>query len=351
MHGDNNTRTNENLYKKYWFIIKNKAKMRLYLYILFTLASHNLYSQLLTVDETATFLSNYLNKELSSQENIYGGKKQIQISTNDNNNVIIRYIWTDNEDALFPDYLNTTINYNELEINVSKIESVEKSFYLEKPTVIIKCEDGTKNCVKMNEEALMWSYADNFSDRPKAVNHFDYVHLYYAQSEKDQEIFYNALTYIIYELLRKSNERDIENPFSDGNLSFNKNKKEVIPLYESGGVSMLGINLGSVEVNAILDSGASDISIPESLESILLKNNIISEKDYLQPGLYAIADGSIKVSSRFIVPYIIVDGIRVNKVQCSTNESDNIVLLGKSFLNRFKSWKIENEFNHLILEY
>ncbi len=319
--------------------------------ILLILNTYGLYSQLLTVDETATYLSDYLNKELSEKENIYGGQKQIQLSTNDNDNILIRYIWKDNEAALFPDYLKTSINYNELEINISQIESLQKGSYLNKPVVILKCQDGTKNCVKVNEEALLWSYAAEFSDRPEAINHFDYIHLYYANSQKDQEIFYNGLSYMLYEVNRKSEEKSKENPFSDSNLSFNKNKKEVIQLYESGGVSILEVNIGGIDANVILDSGASDLSVPVALEEMLLENKVISKNDYLQPGLYTIADGSIKIASRFVVPYVIVDGVKVQNVLCSTNESEDIILLGKSFLNRFKSWKIENELNHLILEY
>lgn len=319
--------------------------------ILFILITSSIYSQLLTVDETVKYLSDYLNKELSEKENIFGGQKQMILSTTDNDNVLIRYVWNDNEDALFPDYLNTNINYNELEIEVSQIRSIEKTNYLNKPTVILKCKDGTKNCVKVNEEALMWSYAAEFSDRPEAINHFDYIHLYYANSQKDQEVFYNGFSYILYEVIRKSEEKNKENPFSDSNLSFNKNKKEVIQLYESGGVSMLKVNIGGIDANVILDSGASDLSVPFALEEMLLENKVISEKDYLQPGLYTIADGSIKIANRFVVPYVIVDGVSVKDVQCSTNESEDIILLGKSFLNRFKSWKIENELNQLILEY
>lgn len=319
--------------------------------ILFILITSSIYSQLLTVDETVKYLSDYLNKELSEKENIFGGQKQMILSTTDNDNVLIRYVWNENENALFPDYLNTNINYNELEIEVSQIVSIEKTNYLNKPAVILKCKDGTKNCVKVNEEALMWSYAAEFSDRPEAVNHFNYIHLYYANSQKDQEIFYNGLSYILYEVIRKSEKKNKENPFSDRNLSFNKNKKEVIQLYESGGVSMLEANIAGIDANVILDSGASDLSVPVALEYMLLENKVISEKDYLQPGLYTIADGSIKMASRFIVPYVIVDGVRVKEVQCSTNQSEDIILLGKSFLNRFKSWKIENELNQLILEY
>jgi len=319
--------------------------------ILLILNTCSLYSQLLTVDETVKYLSDYLNKELSEEENIYSGHKQMELSTNDNNNVLIRYIWEENEDALFPDYLDTKINYNELEIDVSQIASLEKSSYLNKPAVILKCKDGTKNCIKVNEEALMWSYAARFSDRPEAINHFDYIHLYYANSKKDQEIFYNGLSFILYEVLRKLEEKNKENPFSDSNVSFNKNKKEVIQLYESGGVSLLEVNIGGIDANVILDSGASDLSVPVALEEMLLESMVISEKDYLQPGLYTIADGSIKIASRFIVPYVIVDGVKVKEVQCSTNESEDIILLGKSFLNRFKSWKIENKLNQLILEY
>jgi len=301
--------------------------------------------------EVTRIMSLYMSEDLNQDDSYFDGEKRIEVSL-ENENLVLKYFWDDNEDVLFPDFWGTNLTYNQLEIDPPLIASVEKKSKNNKHTVIIRCIDGTKDCVTVKQEALMWHYSSGFCDRPRAINHYDYIHLYYAPTKEHQDIIYNGIRYLLFELIRSSEETKIENPFHSINSEISTDsKKEVINLSESNGVSVLKASIGGVDRTVILDSGASDVSVPGSLEQSLLSNKVISEKDYLSPGLYRIADGSVVESKRFIVPYITIDGVTVNSVSCSTNMSEDIILLGKAFLNRFKSWKINNELNQLILEY
>ena len=118
------------------------------------------------------------------------------------------------------------------------------------------------------------------------------------------------------------------------------------------GIYLVNVNLGEViNTNFILDSGASDVSVTVKVEKYLLEHGIINETNYLTPALYSIADGSIIEARRFILPSIRIKNTVVENILCSVNSSSDVMLLGKSFLDRFKSWKIDNETNQLILEY
>lgn len=325
--------------------------IRLSIIILLGLLSSGISAQLLTMEDASDYLSQYFNKELSGLENIFGGDKSIGISINENKNIIIRYEWSNNEDVLFPNYWDTDIAYNEIEIEVSEVESLDIKKLSDKSALTISCIDGTKNCVKLNTEALLWNYSSGFSDRPQAINHYDYVHLLYSSNKETLQVMNNGIHYLLYELLRDEIAVNKENPFHEHSATKTQNTTEVVQLYSSGGVSILKANISGEEREVILDSGASDVSIPNELEEALLAKGVISEDNYVEEGLYTIADGSVVLSKRFIAPYIIVDGIVAKNVLCSVNQSEDIILLGKEFLDRFKSWKIDNELNQLILEY
>lgn len=313
--------------------------------------SYSLKAQLLNIEQTATFLGEYLTDQISRENNFYGGQKVIDFRIESSDVLTIRYHWKGAKDVLFPDYRDKKVDYNEFQIDINAIASLEKEYMKNVPVILLKCKDGTKNCVTMSQEAIMWHYGQGYVDRPNAINHFNYIHLFYLPNEKVQSTMYNGLIYMLYEMSRMTNVDEYENPFSDKNVKFNSNNKEVVTLGRSGGVSTLTIEIGGIEAKVILDSGASDVSIPKNLEKMLLRREIITTDSYLMPGIFVIADGSVVSGDRFIVPSIKVNGIAVNNVQCSVNQSEDMILLGQTFLNRFKSWTIDNDLNQLILEY
>lgn len=316
--------------------------------VFFFLSNTNLYSQNreLSVGDAIVYLENVLNSDLVNQENIYGGKKIIKIEVIENE-VFIKYFWKDYKDAINYEFQNTDINYNEIIFNVADISNVFLKMYNSKYSVVVQCKDKTKNCFYINEEAIKPNFSNEFVDKPKAVNHYNYLHLFYLGNEVSQKKVYNSLNYILYEIERKDRELVLIDPFSNNKK---KTRKETINLTKKGGVFSLDINLGGIESNVLLDSGASDVSIPESFVNKLLEQGLISEKDFLTPGLYTIADGSVVKNKRFIIPYIKVNDVIVKNVRCSVNKSKNVFLLGKAFLDRFISWKINNETKQLILE-
>ena len=200
----------------------------------------------------------------------------------------------------------------------------------------------------MENEALKTNFSKEFSDRPTAYNHYDFIHLFYLKNEETQEKVFIALNYILFELNRLKNQ---ESDLTLNQIISNSNtKREVVELEKKSGVSYLTIDIGGIKTSVILDSGASDVSISKKFEKRLLENGIIETKNYLTPGLYTIADGSIVQSDRFIIPYIKINNTIIKNVRCSVNDSKDVILLGKSFLDRYKSWEINNESNKLILK-
>src|SRR5208337_746834 len=73
-----------------------------------------------------------------------------------------------------------------------------------------------------------------------------------------------------------------------------------IPLQKQGGVYVLPVRINSViTLNFILDTGASEVTIPADVALTLMRSGTISEKDFLPGQKYRLADGSILKGSRF----------------------------------------------------
>ena len=93
----------------------------------------------------------------------------------------------------------------------------------------------------------------------------------------------------------------------------------------------------------MIDSGASEMFITKSTEQYLLDLGIIRNSDFLQPKIFTLADGSQKEYRRVLIPSVKIGTIRVDDVAVAITEDDSPLLLGKSFLDKFISWKINND--------
>jgi len=307
--------------------------------------------QELSINETLEYLNYTINDDLLNIPTFLDGDREIQLSVSDNCNLHIKYFWKNNQDALFYEYLEKKLDYNEFIIPVNEISKLGKCKFNQFNCVTMHCLDGSKNCIKVPYEAIMWNYGANFSDRPKARNHFDYVHLFYLSNKQNQSKVYNALSYLRTLLDLEKKRSEDKDHFLNTNSNRNKLRRETVNLRTDGGIYYLEIELGGIRTKAYLDSGASSVSIPKNIENKLLQQGIINEKNYGDPVLMTIADGSVYAADRFIIPTLILEGVEAYNVTCTVNSSEDIVLLGQAFLGLFKTWKIDNELNELILEY
>ena len=128
------------------------------------------------------------------------------------------------------------------------------------------------------------------------------------------------------------------------------NKFQSIPLIKSGKTYFIIVSIGGKEYKYILDSGASDMTIDENSYYNLIQSGAINMKDKLPNGDYKMADGRIETYVRTLIPEIKVGNIKVSQVSASVVPSGQPLLLGKSFLDNFKTWKIDNVKNVLIVE-
>jgi clan AA aspartic protease (TIGR02281 family) len=99
-----------------------------------------------------------------------------------------------------------------------------------------------------------------------------------------------------------------------------------------------------------IDSGASDVSISTDILNKLMQSGSISRADFLGKQTYHLADGSTVASETFRIHSLKVGDREVRDVTGSvTNDTDGL-LLGQSFLTRFRSWSIDNQRQVLLLK-
>jgi predicted aspartyl protease len=111
-----------------------------------------------------------------------------------------------------------------------------------------------------------------------------------------------------------------------------------------------------VEINDVItlefgvDSGATDVCIPLDVFSTLKRTGTIRDSDILGQKTYLLADGSKSQSVTFRIRSLKVGDKLVENVSGSVTPSGGTLLLGQSFLGRFKAWSIDNAVHKLVLE-
>lgn len=131
--------------------------------------------------------------------------------------------------------------------------------------------------------------------------------------------------------------------------SVSKKSAEGIPMVKEEGVLKIPVELnGTVKLKFVVDSGVADVVISKDVFLTLMRAGTIKKSDFLPARTYVLADGSEVVSQRFIIHSIKVDGFTCTNVEASVGDLKGQLLLGQSFLTKFKEWKIDNTVGQLI---
>jgi clan AA aspartic protease (TIGR02281 family) len=138
-------------------------------------------------------------------------------------------------------------------------------------------------------------------------------------------------------------------PIEGGNGSVSRETR--IPLVKmSGGLIAAVVINNAIKLDFVVDSGASDVSIPADVFSSLVRANTVTQADITGTRNYKNADGEVSQSKTFIIRSLKIGNIEAPRVQAKVSSSSAPPLLGQSFLKRFKSWSIDNSTQELILQ-
>ena len=124
-----------------------------------------------------------------------------------------------------------------------------------------------------------------------------------------------------------------------------------IPLRNLNGVLTVPVSInGALTLDFMIDSGASIVTIPADVVLTLIRTGTLRDTDFLGQQTYTLADGSTVPSETFRIRVMKVGDRQIENVTGSVVGVKGSLLLGQSFLSRFRSWSIDNQRHVLVLE-
>jgi clan AA aspartic protease (TIGR02281 family) len=124
-----------------------------------------------------------------------------------------------------------------------------------------------------------------------------------------------------------------------------------VALKRDGDLFVVPIEInGAITLGFTVDSGASDVSVPVDVFSTLVRAGTIRESDITGEQTYILADGSKSRSLTFIIRSLKIGDKVIENVKASVAPAQGLLLLGQSFLGRFKSWALDNTKHELLLQ-
>ena len=105
----------------------------------------------------------------------------------------------------------------------------------------------------------------------------------------------------------------------------------------------------AITLDFVVDSGAADVSIPADVVMMLMRTGTLKETDFLDEKTYVLADGSKVPSQTFRIRSLKVGSKILENVNGSIAPVQGSLLLGQSFLSRFRSWSVDNAKHALLL--
>lgn len=124
-----------------------------------------------------------------------------------------------------------------------------------------------------------------------------------------------------------------------------------VALKKESGVLLVPVKINNkITLDFVLDSGASEVSIPADVVLTLIRTGTLTAKDFTGTKTYVLADGSTVPSQTFKIRSLAVGDRSLVNVSATVSSVEGSLLLGQSFLGRFKSWTIDNVQQILKLE-
>ncbi|MCX6210696.1 MAG: retropepsin-like aspartic protease [Bacteroidetes bacterium] len=162
----------------------------------------------------------------------------------------------------------------------------------------------------------------------------------------------NSLTY--YQFYYNCNHPFIDKDSIDRNWNvFIKNdvdgpEADTIKILNFKGMTFVKIKIGNNKQVWLFDSGASDLLINKETEEELKKQGIINKDNFLGISEYEMANGTIDSCRTYRINNLQIGHFKVNNVIVAASDKAKKLILGRSVMNKFTRWTLNNENSTLI---
>ncbi len=112
------------------------------------------------------------------------------------------------------------------------------------------------------------------------------------------------------------------------------------PITTIGDMHFISLEIGGDANSYLIDSGASYVTITSKMEESLRNMGVLRESDYYGSVDLELADKSIVKLRKVVLPVVKMGNQTILNVEAVI--SDGSLLLGRSLINKFKSWNLDN---------
>lgn len=158
-----------------------------------------------------------------------------------------------------------------------------------------------------------------------------------------------------YEMMYKCGNPFEENDddIKDWNKKFTDDIKgpnvDTVNILNLNGMTYVKVKTGSLIQVWLLDTGASDFMISTEMEKILRNEKIITDDNFLGVREYEMANGTIDYCRRYRINNVKIGLFSIDNVIIAVSEKGKKIIVGKTLLNKFSKWSLDNKLGRLIL--
>ncbi len=174
-------------------------------------------------------------------------------------------------------------------------------------------------------------------------------------SDAEYQQINNPNSLLYYEMMYKCG-----NPFGESGVSGNQwnegaekdiqgPQSDTINILSLNGMTYTQIKIGSTVLFWLFDTGATDLLITKEMEEGFKTENILRQDNYLGIGEYEMANGSVDTCRKYIVDNVHIGNYQLKNIVIAASDKAKKTLLGRSILNKFSKWILDNRSNVLIL--
>jgi len=174
-------------------------------------------------------------------------------------------------------------------------------------------------------------------------------------SDEEVKLLQNPNSLFFYEMISKcgnpfsDDERDKKNWNRDAIKDIIGPDSDTIGVLSMNGMTYLKAKTGNMVQVWLFDTGASDLLINNDMEQTLKNQKILNDSNYIGVGIYEMANGVTDSCRKYKMNNIRVGKFTVNNVVVAVTDKGKKIIIGRSLLNKFGNWILDNKKSVLIL--
>jgi hypothetical protein len=174
-------------------------------------------------------------------------------------------------------------------------------------------------------------------------------------SDEEVKLLQNPNSLFFYEMISKcgnpfsDDERDKKNWNRDAIKDIVGPDSDTIGVLSMNGMTYLKAKTGNMVQVWLFDTGASDLLINNDMEQTLKNQKILNDSNYIGVGVYEMANGVTDSCRKYKMNNIRVGKFTVNNVVVAVTDKGKKIIIGRSLLNKFSNWILDNKKSVLVL--